>query len=413
MFNLVERRRYYFIFSGLIILAGIATLIFSTLSTGSPLQLSIDFTGGTLLSLQFREAVDEQAIRDVLKDFDLDDIIVQKLSAVEQTDFPEDSRWSLHSATQLSEIEFENLLSLLEDEVGPLNDVASSNGIDRQVEGGGILILQFEDAVSAENITAALTNENTVETLGDLEFDMASLQSEAIEYPDGSRWSVRTNELTTEEVTEIENRLETEIAQLDRASTNVSQVSESVGSEVTRAAFLATLAAAGVILIFIRFAFRKVPHAFRYGACAIIAMVHDIMVMVSVMSIMGMILDWQVDALFLTALLTVVGFSVQDSIVVFDRIRENIPRRRGENYELIVNRSVLETVHRSLATQLNAIFVMIAIVLFGGETIRQFVVILLVGLTSGTYSSIFIAVPLLVAWSKGEIPFLGPAEDEA
>jgi preprotein translocase SecF subunit len=99
----------------------------------------------------------------------------------------------------------------------------------------------------------------------------------------------------------------------------------------------------------------------------------------------------------------VVGFSVQDTIVVYDRIRENIPKRRGEPFETIVNRSLLETLHRSLATQLNAIFILVAILFFGGVTIRQFVAILLIGLISGTYSSIFIAVPLLVVWEKGEV----------
>jgi preprotein translocase SecF subunit len=94
---------------------------------------------------------------------------------------------------------------------------------------------------------------------------------------------------------------------------------------------------------------------------------------------------------------------VQDTIVVFDRIRENIPKRRGEPYELIVNRSLLETLHRSLATQLNAIFILVAILFFGGVTIRQFVATLLIGLISGTYSSIFTAVPLLVVWEKGEV----------
>jgi preprotein translocase SecF subunit len=97
---------------------------------------------------------------------------------------------------------------------------------------------------------------------------------------------------------------------------------------------------------------------------------------------------------------------VQDTIVVFDRIRENIPKYRGEAYESVVNRSVLETIHRSFATQLNAVFVMIAIVLFGGETVRQFIGIMLIGLISGTYSSIFNAVPLLVSWEKGELPFV-------
>ena len=109
------------------------------------------------------------------------------------------------------------------------------------------------------------------------------------------------------------------------------------------------------------------------------------------------------DSLFLTAILTVIGFSVQDTIVVFDRIRENIPKRRGESFEMIVNRSILETIHRSLATQLNAIFVMIAILLFGGATMKQFIATLLVGMISGTYSSIFTAVPLLVVWEKCEV----------
>jgi preprotein translocase SecF subunit len=119
-----------------------------------------------------------------------------------------------------------------------------------------------------------------------------------------------------------------------------------------------------------------------------------------------LLFGWEIDALFLTAVLTVVGFSVQDTIVLFDRIRENIPKYLGEPYETIVNRSIWETIHRSLATQLNAFFVMGALLLFGGESIKQFIAILFIGLITGTYSSIFHAVPLLVSWEKGEIPFV-------
>jgi preprotein translocase SecF subunit len=186
----------------------------------------------------------------------------------------------------------------------------------------------------------------------------------------------------------------------------VESVSETVGKEVTRAAFIAVAVAALVITGFIVIAFRQVPKAVRYGVCAIAAMFHDLLVVMGAMSLMGLLLGWEVDALFLTAALTVVGFSVQDSIVMFDRIRENIPKHIGEPYETIVNRSIWETIHRSLATQLNAFFIMIAILLFGGETIKQFIAILFIGLLSGTYSSIFTAVPLLVSWEKGEIPFL-------
>jgi preprotein translocase SecF subunit len=157
---------------------------------------------------------------------------------------------------------------------------------------------------------------------------------------------------------------------------------------------------------FIVIAFRQVPNAFRYGACAIAAMVHDVLVVMGVASVTGMLFGWEIDALFLTAVLTIVGFSVQDTIVLFDRIRENIPKYLGEPYETIVNRSIWETIHRSLATQLNAFFVMAALLLFGGESIKQFIAILFIGLLSGTYSSIFTAVPLLVSWEKGELPFV-------
>jgi preprotein translocase SecF subunit len=167
-----------------------------------------------------------------------------------------------------------------------------------------------------------------------------------------------------------------------------------------------------VITGFIVIAFRQVPNAFRYGVCAIAAMLHDILVVMGIMSLMGLLFGWEVDALFLTAVLTVVGFSVQDTIVVFDRIRENIPLRIGEPYETIVNRSLWETMHRSLATQLNAFFIMFAILLFGGDTIRQFIFILFIGLLTGSYSSLFTAVPMLVSWEKGEIPFVNQPEPE-
>jgi preprotein translocase SecF subunit len=138
-------------------------------------------------------------------------------------------------------------------------------------------------------------------------------------------------------------------------------------------------------------------------------MVHDLFIIMGFAALTGLFLGWEVDALFLTAVLTVAGFSLQDTIVTFDRIRENLSRRPREQYEKIVNRSVLETVHRSLATQMNAMFILVAILLFGGPTIRPFIAVLLVGLLSGTYSSIFIAVPMLVSWEEGEIPLVSTA----
>ncbi|MBN1426763.1 MAG: protein translocase subunit SecF [Anaerolineae bacterium] len=304
MFNFAQRRGLYYLISTLFIVPGIAAMIYSTVTFGSPVRLSIDFKGGSLFIVKFTEPATETDIRDVYTRFGQDDPVIQRFGAAE---------------------------------------------------------------------------DNT--------------------------WQIRAGDLMPEEQAELKSALSENVAPIDASQSTFDVVDPSIGSEVTRAAIWAVLAAAIIILGFIWFTFRRVPHAVRYGACAIAAMIHDILIAMGVMSCLGIALGWEVDALFLTAMLTVVGYSVQDTIVVFDRIRENLPKHRGDSYEMIVNRSILETVHRSLATQLNAIFVMVAILLFGGATIRQFIVILLIGLLSGTYSSIFNAVPLLVSWEKGELPF--------
>jgi preprotein translocase subunit SecF len=298
MFSIVEKRHWYFLLSTLIIVPGLVAMIYSIVAFGSPVKLSIDFTGGALLELRFDQPVQPAEVRQVFVENDYLGTTVQTTS-------------------------------------------------DDQT----ILVR-----------TKTMDPADKAQIIGDLEAQFGPVE---------------------------ERRFES--------------VGPAVGAEVTRTAAIAVAVAAVFILAFIIFAFRKVPKAFRYGVCAIAAMIHDILVTVGLFSLAGLILNWEADALFLTAILTVIGFSVQDTIVVFDRIRENIPRRRGEPYETIVNRSLLETVHRSLATQLNAIFVLIALLIFGGATMKQFVAVLLIGLLSGTYSSIFNAVPLLVVWETGKL----------
>jgi preprotein translocase subunit SecF len=180
-------------------------------------------------------------------------------------------------------------------------------------------------------------------------------------------------------------------------------VGPSIGRQVTqRAAMAVGIAALGVVL-YITLAFRKVENAFRYGVCAIIAMVHDVAVVFSLAGIGAQFFGWQMDALFLTALLTVIGFSVQDKVVVFDRIRENSNLLRRLDYEKLVNHSIVQTLQRSINTQLMTVeFLLLALALFGGVTLQEFAIILLVGLLSGTYSSLFLAAPILVLWEKQE-----------
>ena len=179
-------------------------------------------------------------------------------------------------------------------------------------------------------------------------------------------------------------------------------VGPAVGAEVTRRAAGAVGLAALGILLYITYAFRRVPHAFRYGLCAILAMLHDVAVVFGMQAWLSRLFGWEVDALFLTALLTVIGFSVHDTIVVFDRIRENQGLYRRLPYETVVNHSIVQTLDRSINTQLTVMFTLLALALFGGVTLRHFVIILLVGVFSGTYSSIFNAAPLLVVWENAE-----------
>ncbi|HHN93567.1 MAG TPA: protein translocase subunit SecF, partial [Anaerolineae bacterium] len=295
----VEKRRWYFLFSAVLILLSIGAMVLSYERFGQPLRLGIDFTGGSIFVLKFQERASEGDIRSVFADYGLDSAIIQ-----------------------------------------PLGDPA----------------------------------DNT--------------------------WQVRTREVTANEVGDILTALEERVGPIDRDALNFDTVEPAVGNEVTRAAGLAILVAAFVIVMFMWFSFRRVPNAFRYGVCTIAGMLHNLIISFGFYALMGVIAGWEMDALFLTAILTVIGFSVQDVIVVFDRIRENIPRHRNEPFETVVNRSILETIHRSLATQLNAMFVMIAIILFGGMTIKPFISTMLVGMVSETYSAIFIAVPLLVVWEN-------------
>jgi preprotein translocase subunit SecF len=298
MYNLIEKRYWFFALSLLIIVPGLIAMGISLARFKAPWKLSVDFTGGTLMELRFEQKVSPERIYSIFMGLGYGDTTVQTTA---------DEKTAIIRCKHLNEEAKAKVQGELRKEFGPFEE------------------LRYES------------------------------------------------------------------------------IGPAVGKEVTRAATLATIAASFIIVSFIVFAFRKVPNAFRYGICAIIAMIHDVLVATGLFSIAGLLIGWEVDALFVTALLTVIGFSVQDTIVVFDRIRENTPKRRGEPFEVIVTRSLLETLHRSLVTQLNAMFVLIAILLFGGATIKQFATVLLVGLMSGTYSSIFNAVPLLVVWENREI----------
>ena len=270
--------------------------------------------------------------------------------------------------------------------VGPLE-----LGID--FRGGSLLEVQIDGVLPSVTDISALYSEFSTEAEPIVDPVVQSLGTDG--------FSIRSKTMSDETkgkiIAEMETRFGSKVTVL-----NFSSVSPSVGAEVTVAAGWAILAAAAAILGYIWWAFRSVEHAYRYGTAAILAMLHDVLVVVGVEAILGYFLGWEADALFLTALLTVIGFSVHDTIVVFDRVRENSTIYRRIEYEKMVNHSIVQTLDRSITTQLTVMFTLFALVLFGGDSIRHFVIILLVGIFSGTYSSIFNAAPILVVWENRE-----------
>jgi preprotein translocase subunit SecF len=203
------------------------------------------------------------------------------------------------------------------------------------------------------------------------------------------------------EIDAVMKALTTEFGNVSRE--RLESVGPTVSAESTRSAIIAVLGASLIILLYLTWAFRKAPHPVRYGVCAIIAMLHDVLVVLGIAAILGATIGLEVDALFLTALLTTLSFSVHDTIVVFDRIRENLLNRHpAETFDDIVNHSLVQTLPRSINAQLTTFFTLTALLLFGGDTIRNFVLMLLIGLISGTYSSIFNAAQLLVVWEHRE-----------
>jgi preprotein translocase subunit SecF len=266
------------------------------------------------------------------------------------------------------------------------------NGLPLSIDftGGSLLEVQFEGGTAPQPAEIV----NLYETLG---IDDAQVQT-----TDSGTFVIRSSFLDNEARDSVISAMQTETGS-EVSVIRFDSVGPSIGAQVASRAALAVAAAALAVVVYITFAFSKVPNAFRYGVCAIIAMAHDVAVVFSVAGIGALLFDWQMDALFLTALLTVIGFSVQDKVVVFDRIRENTNIFRRLEYETLVNHSIVQTLQRSINTQLMTVeFLLLALALFGGVTLQEFAVILLVGLFSGTYSSIFIAAPILVLWEKRE-----------
>ena len=259
-------------------------------------------------------------------------------------------------------------------------------GID--FTGGSMMQVEFKQPTATSAIDKVLADDG---------FSGSPIQKSS---SDPKTAFIRTKEITAEQLTQIKTDIQ---EKLDGSVVSAEQVGPTISKELTTNAIKAILYASLAIVLYlsVRFAIGGLASGFRFGMCAILATLHDVGVILGTFAILGYFLHWEIDSLFVTAVLTIIGFSTHDTIVIFDRIRENLRHRmKGESFDGLVNRSILQSFARSINTSFTVVLTLTALMLFGAQNIRYFVVALLIGVISGTYSSIFNASQLLVLWQR-------------
>lgn len=258
-------------------------------------------------------------------------------------------------------------------------------GID--FKGGTVLEYKFSQSIDRNTLSEVITSQGK--------------KVERIVQAEGNAYIIYMEPVTEDERRNVENAIQATFSDAQRES--VETIGASVGDELKKKAFTAVIFVSLGIIVYLAYSFRNVPKPYsswEFGISAIIAMLHDIIFVLGVFAALGHFFGVEIDSLFVTALLTVIGFSVHDTIVVFDRVRENLKKNPGDIFDKIVNNSLIETIARSVNLSMTVIITLIALLILGGPSIRWFVFALLVGMTSGAYSSIFVASQVLVVWEK-------------
>jgi len=251
---------------------------------------------------------------------------------------------------------------------------------------GSMLTVDFEQKVAQSQLTAELAN------LG--------YSNVIIQRTGAGDYLIRTREVNADEKKQLEDALSAKFGKL--TETQFDSVSPMIAAETAKNAGIAIAIASIGILLYLTWAFRRMPHPVRYGTCAVIALIHDAFIALGIFAILGGILNRQVNLMFITGILTIIGYSVNNIVVIFDRIRENLRLGVSPEFEIVVNNSLVETLGRSLNTIITTLIAVFALMAFVGATIQNFVVVLIIGLIAGTFDSICIAPMLLIVWDKGE-----------
>ncbi|MDD5606106.1 MAG: protein translocase subunit SecF [Patescibacteria group bacterium] len=269
-----------------------------------------------------------------------------------------------------------------------------TSGID--FVGGTVLEVQMDlgqEVILPDNMTATSYLEST--------YQEATGEATAVQSSGENRFLLKSKSITNEAKSAWLGKVKT--IWPDVVELRFESVSPTIGREVVNKAIFAVVLAVIAILLYVAYSFRRVPRptsSWQFGAAAIMALGHDILILLGAYSLLGHFYGAEVDSMFVVALLTLLGFSVHDTIVTFDRLRENLIKKGGVEFERTMNNSVVETITRSINTSFTLVLVLLAMALMGGHTIFFFVLALLVGVVVGTYSSIFVASPLLLLWHK-------------
>jgi preprotein translocase subunit SecF len=368
VFDIVGKRRWFFLFSALITIPGLIFILLTPLTNGQQgLKFSIDYTGGTEWSIKFANpAVTADQVREALVELGQEDATVTRtgrgfydirMSGLDLRDIPTPS---------------------IPPTAAPSASPAISPGASPGPSG-----TPGPSATPAPTPTPVPT---------------ATPAPTSSPEPSGSPAPGGANLVpTTGEIGEIATGLQDRLGPIAEQA-KLSSIGAVVSSDLVQQAFILILVGSFGILVWITLRFRDV----KFGVTALVALLHDVIVVVGIFAVLGTLFGVKIDGLFVTAMLTVIGFSVHDTIVVFDRIRENRARHVGEPFAEIVNHSILQTFGRSITTSFTVVLTLTVLLLFGGSATQEFVLALLMGIVSGTYSSIFNAAPLLVVWQDWE-----------
>jgi preprotein translocase SecF subunit len=383
VFDIVGKRRWFYAFSGLLLIPGILFLILTPLTGGQAgLQFSIDFTGGTVWEVRFRDATPTPAqVREVMAEEGLEGSVALTTSG--------DRQYVLIRTEQIGLLDFPD----------PVPTPGASPGASPAASPGvspGASPSPGGSPAASPGVSPGAASPGAASPGASPDASPGASPSPGAASPGASPDAGSDIGLPTEgRLADLASALQARFGPIEevRQEANIGPI---ISAELGQQAVILIILGSIGILGWMWFRFSD----FRMGAVAIVAVMHDVLLVLGIFAILGTLIGLQIDALFVTAMLTVIGFSVHDTIVVFDRVRENRIRHAGEPYAAIVNHSLLQTLGRSLNTSITTVMVLMALLLFGSEAIRPFLFAMIIGIIAGTYSSIFNASALLVTWHE-------------